>query len=259
MRILLFILFLLTNHLLIGQESSVYNWSWKNDGITLGAGATVWIGAQFLKEKADKATLDDLRLLNRVDVWAFDRGAIGNNSESARSLSNTFLFSSIALPFVPLLDKHSKGERTAIIGMAIEGFLITDGITNIFKATAKRFRPYTYDPAILDEDKLNATARQSFISGHTSVTAFATFFTAKVLTDLHPNSKLKPLIWTSAVAIPAFTGYLRYIGGRHFPTDIITGYAFGAAVGYLVPQLHKNDRLTVGMNSNGAVRISFVF
>jgi membrane-associated phospholipid phosphatase len=32
---------------------------------------------------------------------------------------------------------------------------------------------------------------------------------------------------------------LRYGGGKHFFSDIIVGYAVGAAIGILVPQLHK--------------------
>ena len=26
----------------------------------------------------------------------------------------------------------------------------------------------------------------------------------------------------------------------HFPTDVMVGYAFGALVGYFIPELHKN-------------------
>ena len=35
------------------------------------------------------------------------------------------------------------------------------------------------------------------------------------------------------------TGFFRYKGLKHYPTDIITGFAVGAATGILVPFLHK--------------------
>jgi membrane-associated phospholipid phosphatase len=39
----------------------------------------------------------------------------------------------------------------------------------------------------------------------------------------------------------ALTGFSRVNTGHHFATDVITGFAIGAAVGYLVPALHRND------------------
>jgi membrane-associated phospholipid phosphatase len=47
-----------------------------------------------------------------------------------------------------------------------------------------------------------------------------------------------PLAWGLAVAIPAWTGVERILAGKHFPTDVIAGYAFGALCGYLVPGIH---------------------
>jgi len=68
-------------------------------------------------------------------------------------------------------------------------------------------------------------------------------------------SRWKPIVWTAAATIPAITGYLRVRGGRHFPTDVIGGYIVGAAVGCLVPHLHRTIKqakpltLNVGLNS----------
>jgi len=39
--------------------------------------------------------------------------------------------------------------------------------------------------------------------------------------------------------MPAVTGYLRYEAGRHFPTDILGGYALGALTGVLIPIMHR--------------------
>ncbi len=87
--------------------------------------------------------------------------------------------------------------------------------------------------------KLTKNTRRSFFSGHTSHVAASTFFTAKVLTDINPDGSNNSLYWITAATIPAITGYLRVKGGKHFPTDVIVGYAVGALVGILVPELHK--------------------
>ena len=42
-----------------------------------------------------------------------------------------------------------------------------------------------------------------------------------------------------AALAPATVGFLRVKGGKHFPTDVLTGLVVGAATGYLVPRLHK--------------------
>jgi len=105
----------------------------------------------------------------------------------------------------------------------------------------RRPRPFTYNPEVALEKKLKLDAKRSFFSGHASHTAAFTFFMAKVVSDYHPNMKkgLKTLMWSGAILIPATTSYLRVKAGKHFPTDVIAGYAAGAFVGYIIPHLHK--------------------
>ena len=66
---------------------------------------------------------------------------------------------------------------------------------------------------------------------------------AKVVSDYHPNMKkgLKAIMWSGAVMIPATTAYLRVTAGRHFPTDVVAGFATGALVGFIIPHLHKKN------------------
>ena len=39
--------------------------------------------------------------------------------------------------------------------------------------------------------------------------------------------------------MPAVTAWARVGAGKHFASDVIVGYLTGAAIGYLVPELHK--------------------
>ena len=73
------------------------------------------------------------------------------------------------------------------------------------------------------------------------------FFGAKVFSDYSDNTTHKVLVWTGAIILPAVVGYLRVRAGRHFPTDVIAGYAIGGAIGYLVPFLHKMKPLKEGL------------
>jgi hypothetical protein len=91
--------------------------------------------------------------------------------------------------------------------------------------------------------KLKRNVRTAFVSGHTSITACNTFFAAQVFSDFYPDSKWKPVIWSAAATIPAITGYLRVTAGKHFPTDVMAGYAMGTVIGILVPRLHRNKIL----------------
>lgn len=73
--------------------------------------------------------------------------------------------------------------------------------------------------------------------------------------DYYPDSKLKPFVWGVSIGLPALTGYLRIRAGQHYPSDIVAGYALGAAVGWLVPTLHKRPiggkGFTVSPTGNG--------
>ena len=113
------------------------------------------------------------------------------------------------------------------------------------------------------ESKQTFTAGASFFSGHTSCVASNSFFAARVFSDYYPESKWKPVVWGAAIALPAVTGYLRVKAGKHYPSDVIAGYAVGAAVGYFVPKLHRTPyRLPEGMHLDmgpAGMRLDWLF
>lgn len=250
------LLFLVSN---IDAQNQIYHTSWKKDGWGVAGGIGFLGMGYYLHTKADKATVAEINLLNRNDVPAFDRKAIDNNSKGAQKMSDALLYSSILLPLSIYLSHNSKNEYAAITVMAVEAATYTGGFTSILKATVKRYRPYAYNTNLTLNERINLSTNKSFPSGHVSTTAVASFFTAKVLTDLYPESKLKPLIWTVAAAIPATTGFLRYKAGKHFATDVLAGYALGAGIGYLVPALHKSKNVSLGMSPDGGANLTWVF
>ncbi len=92
--------------------------------------------------------------------------------------------------------------------------------------------------------------RYSFYSGHTSMTAVNTFYTAKVYSAYISNETTKTLMWTAAALIPAITGFSRVNTHNHFPTDVIVGYIVGAAIGYLIPEIHKSENSNESSSSS---------
>ncbi len=94
----------------------------------------------------------------------------------------------------------------------------------------------------------------SFYSGHTSTTAAISFYVARVFSDYLADNTAKIFIWAGAAIYPALVGYLRRDSGHHFRTDVMTGYAIGAAIGYFIPELHKvskNEQLSVNFLYSG--------
>ena len=234
----------------------VYKINFKDEIAYIGTGVGLSILSRILINNADKATLEDLNMLDPMDIPAFDRGAIYNFSTTAQTFSDILLFTGATLPFLTFVNKTCRSQANAIVVMAVETFFFTNAITNMAKATAKRYRPFNYNSEVPDRIKLGSRSRFSFFSGHVSVSAAMSFFTARVLTDLRPNMKNKYLIWTTAATIPAVISYLRYEAGKHFPTDLIAGYAVGATIGYIIPTLHLNKNIDLKIAAMGGINLS---
>ena len=245
-------------------SQSPYTIDWKTEPIYLGLGiGTLGLGA-YLHAKTPLFTTDELITFDRADVNAFDRPATYNNSLKAHELSNVLWYGSQIAPVLLLTGKAIRSDFGKIALLYGEMAFINGGLTALAKSTFKRPRPYVFNENVDEGLKMSGSARAAFISGHTSITAANTFFIAKVFSDYYPDSKWKPYIWSAAVIIPAVTGYLRVEAGKHYPTDVIAGYAVGASVGFLVPHLHKRkdhkklEGLSFYPSMNGALfRLQF--
>ena len=227
-------------------HNKVYNLNYKLEiPLTIGLMATSYGGFLILNEKP---ALKEFQIfsLNKKNVWAFDRKALEQNY-SSNSRKNALLVSdwgigvAIMLPAFLLLDKKIRRDWFELL------FLFIETQTISFNAYAfggpmftNRIRPFVYYPKAPMSEKLGKGAADSFFSGHTSWTATASFFMAKVYSDYHPELGAKKfLLFGAAFLPPAFVGYYRYKALKHFPTDVIAGTIIGAAVGILVPHLHK--------------------
>ncbi len=176
-------------------------------------------------------------------TFKFDRWATLQSSRVAKTTSDVLLTSSFIPPVVLLFRRpKANDDRRTHSFMFFESAFLTWGLTNVTKRIARRPRPYMYHDDFISfpiEERRTKNSRQSFFSGHTSLTAANYFFTARTFSEYYPNNQWRPWIWGASISIPALTGFLRVKAGKHFPTDVIVGYAVGALIGgVLVPALH---------------------
>ena len=237
-RVLVFLFGILSVTIGLSQQN-VYELKKNNEiaylGLGMGSIATSW----YLERQVAPLSKVEIGDLNANSVNSFDRWATGQYSKGAKLLSEGLIYGVSAIPLgVGLLANSKKGKWTIGV-MFIETMSITYGLTHVVKGVLPRTRPFMYNSSVDLEVKLTKKARNSFFSGHTSYAAAASFFTANVIGSITENETIKTIIWAGALTVPAVAGYLRMKAGKHFLTDVATGYLFGATVGYLIPQLHK--------------------
>ena len=214
--------------LIFGKEAAI-----------IGAGAAVGVTAFLIMSNNNQLTEDGINSLKPDDVNGFDRIAVGPFEED--KLADFILYGSFLLPVTFLTYEETREDFGTLSLMYGEVVLLNAGINGLVKGLTTRNRPFVYDENSPLEQKYKIDARHSFYSGHTSFTASNSFFTARVFSEYLTDNTAKVLIWSAAALIPAVTGLSRINTHNHFPTDAIVGYIVGAAIGYLIPELHKYE------------------
>ena len=217
--------------------------------IIAGGFISDYYGVKRIKNKPS-ITLDELHflssqaqidLINPFDRWGLRQKA--SDRDKYNTLSNNTLTGIVLVPCFLLLDKKISKDWADILMIYVEGHSITlaNYCYNFLGPTyVQRFRPRTYYSEFTDEVRESGQNRNSFYSGHVASAAYSTFFMAKVYCDYHPNlGAEKYLIYTAATIPPLLMSYLRVKALDHFPSDNLTGLVIGAAIGIIVPELHK--------------------
>lgn len=236
-------------------SESPYVFNWKRELIYASGAGLFAAGGIFSEYQVKPLSLTQINTLDKYNVPGFDRSATDNWNPKAKLASDVLLYGSFTLPAFMMINKRARKDFLVVGFIYAETALLTLGVTEFTKSAARRPRPFVYNPNVDMAEKTDRDARFSFFSGHTSITAALCFTTAKIFSDYSDNTTHEALVWTGAAILPAATAFLRYESGKHFPSDIITGYMVGGAIGYLVPWLHKRKRLPDGMSlspySNG--------
>ena len=109
--------------------------------------------------------------------------------------------------------------------------LICDQTVNLFKYSFERLRPCNDMEIGEIIRRVKTSSSFSFFSGHATNSMASTVLTFLILKRYYKHAYLLFLF-------PLIFAYSRIYLGLHFPTDILTGYAFGATSGYLAYKLY---------------------
>jgi membrane-associated phospholipid phosphatase len=235
----LFLIFYLSLNYSFAQKKDPFELTLTKDAILITSGAAAGVTALSILLNMDQLSIDEINYLDPLNVNEFDRIAIGTAQDD--HLGDALLFTSYLMPLTFLANENARNDFGNLAIMYGEVLLINASINGIVKGITKRVRPFVYDKQSPLDEKATVNARLSFYSGHVSIAASNSFFTASVLNEYLDDNTVKTIIWTAAFLYPAIVGYSRINTHWHFPTDVIVGYVVGAAIGYLIPLIHKRD------------------
>lgn len=204
-----------------------------------------YLGFQYLDTK-NPLTEAEVNALDANDIWVVDRIATQqdpNKRESYHFASDWAMNITLALPALLTFDKKIRLDWFKLLVLYGETHAMNTCVYLGVSAFSHRIRPYIYHPDVAMDEKTDVGATESFYSGHTGTAAAASFFMVKVYSDYHPElGNKKYWLYAAATIPPIVVGALRVKAMKHFPTDIMVGFVTGAAMGILVPHLHKKRK-----------------
>jgi hypothetical protein len=177
-----------------------------------------------------------------------DRRAADDASDILLALGiDHLLFDSVVVGW-GIQGRGDVGYQMAMID--VETLTLSVTVTTLIKSLAARERPYgtrCNDPARAGAPECAAGERyKSFFSGHA-----ATAFTVAGLNCMHHThiplyggGAPDALACVGSLGAATAVGFLRVRAFDHYPTDVLTGAAFGTAVGLGLPWLlHYRKRM----------------
>lgn len=207
------------------------------------------IGVAFVGFGAWQAHQNEGRVPPTLDIARvpmIDRVATRQWSLPAHRASN-ILFGTAVVASLATSIVNQNGEQPFLpVAIIAESSLLCSGLTNTVKELVRRPRPYMYNSDVPTGAHDSGEDYVSFWSGHTANTAAITFSCASMVQRSDASPGAKTATWIGAALAPAAMGYLRVRSGRHFPTDVLTGYAVGALVGLAVPYFHRSEKGALG-------------
>lgn len=225
--------------LLPAQGLSPYQPSNATNATLIGLGGSITIGSVFLDRNVLPMTELEVGNLDVNNIWPIDRYSLRHLSFKTDEFTDKLLLTSFASPFFLMLDKTGRDNFDEMALIVFQGAMLNSALINLTKVTARRARPYNYNPDAPLDIKLRKSSRYSFYSGHVATAAYFSFTTAQLYNDLHPNSKAGPYLYAAAALIPVTVAYGRMRAGKHFFTDVLVGFAAGTAIALTVPALHR--------------------
>ena len=232
---------------------------WVTGGIIIGGLTLEKIGVPWISDKSP-ITNAELLALDRNNFTAIDRWALEQDPSNMNhyvNLSDNVLTGIVLLPALTMLDNKIRQDWLNVLLMYCETIIITNN-TYLYSPLGptfqNRLRPVVYYDELGDSEvRTRGANRNSFYSGHVASATAASFFTAKVFCDYHPELGWeKYLVYGAAAVPPIILSYIRIRALAHFPSDLLVGFGVGALFGILIPEFHsiKTENISLGLYSS---------
>jgi membrane-associated phospholipid phosphatase len=232
---------------------------WVTGGTIIGGLTLEKIGVPWISQKST-ISIGELQNLDRHDITPIDSWAL-NFDPSKRDYFGNVLSTQVTavsafLPVLTMLDRDIRKDWLDIMLIYLQTQAITNNfyLYSPFGATFQnRFRPVVYYTGLDTAERTSSINRNSLYSGHVASVAEASFFTAKIYCDYHPElGNNKYLVYGAAAVPPLIMSYARLRALEHFPTDILVGFGVGALCGILIPELHhlQDKNISLGLYSS---------
>jgi undecaprenyl-diphosphatase len=188
------------------------------------------------------------------NLLPWDRGTVTQTIDSnADTLSTIGLWAAVGFAVLdPTLSGFRDGWDAGLVDAMLyaETLALTQVVTSFTKIAVRRPRPIDYlncpymngpstKPSCLEG---STDLELSFFSGHASTVASIGATATYLAFVRDPNTPRPWITLGAATALTAFVSYERVRSGQHFPTDVVVGSLTGAAIGVLVPHMHRHKQ-----------------
>ncbi len=200
--------------------------------ISIYSGGIIWYGGNYLLEKNISHTPSYWRVpgLDRLKPMPYNGKIAGH--------SDWMLMSTAFLAALPALNPQKQKIEWNYANLLAQNILITTNLTQTVKVLVQRQRPLTQHPNYVASG--NNDDHYSFFSGHSSFTAAAAT-TAMLYAYRYDGGKwTKPVAWAS-VGLALTTGGMRIAAGKHYTSDVLTGFIIGTGISLLNARLHEKN------------------
>ena len=234
--------------------------------VTVSAAGAVMLGSgALLSHLHEKKFTVPAGEFDRNDLPPFDRPAAAlwhPSFDNAGDIASGGLL--LAAPVAAGVQHFTARRWTNLLTIAVmygEATLISFAASTWSKALVARYRPYVYNSDIPPETWQEITetddVRRSFFSRHTTLAFSSSVFLSTVLADINGTGWPTRAAQVSSLAVATGIGVSRVVAGEHFPSDVLAGAAVGAAIGYLIPRLHRGGSGTTVFCSGDGIYLSW--
>lgn len=170
---------------------------------------------------------------DKSEVNSFDRPFMNAYSKpldyTATGLELASLMTPLFLIPAPTQDYWKLGVEYA------ETIVFAWGAKELAKHCVTRYRPYMYFEGAPQDAIADGDYKDSFFSGHATLSFAAASFTTYQALTYFPNSPYKWITIGISYALCTTTAVLRLASGNHFMTDVLCGAVVGTALGFFIP------------------------